>query len=184
MLVFVSHQNNDRDIQCSDLVTQAIGQLNQTVRVMNEYDIIRYFVDTESLRPGDQLDVVIETNLQNADLLIVIMSCAALQSKWVAHEVTRFQELHPGAPLIPVFAQDCHKSDDWNGLLALLMGQGHERVAIYGGTEADTYLAASDTVIWQKMHGMVGFCLRTSYDPQTGDLDQWLNTNWYGESLK
>lgn len=58
------------------------------------------FRDLEELSAADNLSTVVEAALQRSDVLVVLCSPAAAASKWVAKEILRFRELHPGKPVL------------------------------------------------------------------------------------
>jgi len=95
--VFISYSSQERDF------------VQRLVRDLNDRDIPVWF-DEAVLEPGDSIIQKIESGIDRMDYLIVIMSPASVDSRWVQEEIR--MALHKGIAgrkfnVIPILKEDC-----------------------------------------------------------------------------
>ena len=95
--VFTSYSSQDRDF------------VQRLVRDLKGRDIPVWFDESE-LEPGDSIIQKIEAGIDRMDYLIVIMSPASVDSRWVQEEIR--MALHKGIAgrkfnVIPILKEDC-----------------------------------------------------------------------------
>jgi len=89
MPVFVSHSSKD-------------AYFVRLLARLLEFHGLEYWYSARNLRAGDRFGVAIDEALRSADVMLLVVSEAALQSEWVSYEISSFRTIAPSGRIIPL----------------------------------------------------------------------------------